>query len=393
MKRLLWLAALLVSSTYLLAQRQPENRDLQGFILYGPYQTNGFLDNWFVGIGVGANVYEGEHNNKASLGNRIAPSLDVTVGKWFTPCYGARLQYNGLSSRGLTLPGMPYAKPGKYSGSYAKQKFNVMNLHTDFLWNLSNAFWGFNEQRLWNCSAFVGLGWARSAAEGLKDNEMSATFGVWNTFRLTERIDLTLEARQMIVNQRFDKEASGSRGEGQTAVTVGVSAKLGKTRWQRVHPMDPYAEAVMQANLKRMYDKNKRLMDAKEQLADEVEVLKKQKNDTIFQPVVSAAPMALFFKVGQAVLSDKDLVNLDFYVKNALSLDKNASFTLVGSADKGTGTESANERLSSERVDYVYNLLIQKYGIAPNRLIKKPEGDSNNRFATPELNRAVLILK
>ena len=39
----------------------------------------------------------------------------------------------------------------------------------------------------------------------------------------------------------------------------------------------------------------------------------------------------------------------------------------------------------------VYDLLKNKYGIAPERLIKKAEGDTNNRFAEPELNRAVIV--
>ena len=45
-------------------------------------------------------------------------------------------------------------------------------------------------------------------------------------------------------------------------------------------------------------------------------------------------------------------------------------------------------------VDYTvnwYQMLKNKYGIAPERLIKKAEGDTNNRFAEPELNRAVIV--
>ena len=42
-------------------------------------------------------------------------------------------------------------------------------------------------------------------------------------------------------------------------------------------------------------------------------------------------------------------------------------------------------------MEYVYNLLKDKYGIDPSRLVKKAEGDTNNRFAEPELNRAVII--
>ena len=42
-------------------------------------------------------------------------------------------------------------------------------------------------------------------------------------------------------------------------------------------------------------------------------------------------------------------------------------------------------------MQYVYELLVNKYGIPAARLVKKAEGDTNNRFADPELNRAVVI--
>jgi len=42
-------------------------------------------------------------------------------------------------------------------------------------------------------------------------------------------------------------------------------------------------------------------------------------------------------------------------------------------------------------MEYVYKLLVEKYGVAKERLRKVAEGDRNNLFADPELNRAVII--
>ena len=78
-------------------------------------------------------------------------------------------------------------------------------------------------------------------------------------------------------------------------------------------------------------------------------------------------------------------------MKNAIKADKNKTFTLIGSADKDTGTKEINQRLSEQRMQYVYELLVNKYGVSPERLVKKAEGDMNNRFAEPELNRAVIV--
>ena len=54
------------------------------------YETNSFWSNWYIGVGGGINIYEGEFDNKTSVGNRIAPALDVSLGKWITPSYGVR---------------------------------------------------------------------------------------------------------------------------------------------------------------------------------------------------------------------------------------------------------------------------------------------------------------
>ena len=106
---------------------------------------------------------------------------------------------------------------------------------------------------------------------------------------------------------------------------------------------------------------------------------------------VTASPVALFFPIGKATLDKKELTNLEFYVNNAIKVDKNKTFTLIGSADSATGSKELNQRLSEQRMEYVYNLLVEKYKISPERLVKKAEGDTNNRFSEPELNRVVIV--
>ena len=97
MKKKIITVALVLSSVCAMAQ-QKENRDTDGSILRGSYETNSFWSNWYIGVGGGINIYEGEFDNKTSVGNRIAPALDVALGKWITPSYGVRLQYSGLKA-------------------------------------------------------------------------------------------------------------------------------------------------------------------------------------------------------------------------------------------------------------------------------------------------------
>ena len=92
MKKKIITVALVLSSVCAMAQ-QKENRDTDGSILRGPYETNSFWSNWYIGVGGGINIYEGEFDNKTSVGNRIAPALDVSLGKWITPAiFGSESQ-------------------------------------------------------------------------------------------------------------------------------------------------------------------------------------------------------------------------------------------------------------------------------------------------------------
>lgn len=66
-------------------------------------ETNRFGANWFISGGIGAQMYFGDNDGKADFGKRLAPALDIAVGKWFTPGIGLRLAYNGLQAKGQLL--------------------------------------------------------------------------------------------------------------------------------------------------------------------------------------------------------------------------------------------------------------------------------------------------
>lgn len=332
MKKKVLTEALACMSVFVMVQENG-NCDKNNKIVRDPYETNNFFDNWFVGVRGGVNIYEGEYDSKASFGKRLSPALDISVGKWITPALGVRLQYSGLPTKGLINEKSIYAK-GVKSDCY-NEKFGVMNLHGDLMWNWSNSFCGYKETRVWNSSPFAGFGWARSYSNDTYENEFAPSISIYNSFSLGKVVDLPLEARQMFVNQRFEGTVGGNKWKGMTSVTVGLSFTG----------------------------------DSK----------------------IAASPVALFFGLGKPTLDQKELVNLEFYVKNAIKADKNKIFTLIGSADSATGSEGVNLRLSEQRMQYVYDLLVDKYGIPGNRLIKKAEGDKNNRFSEPALNRSVII--
>ena len=86
------LAAVLMTASPVLNAQENGNRDENGKVVRGPYETNMFGDNWFIGAGGGVNMFFNE-GYKAKIG----PSLDASIGKWFTPSVGMRVGYSGFN--------------------------------------------------------------------------------------------------------------------------------------------------------------------------------------------------------------------------------------------------------------------------------------------------------
>lgn len=370
------------------------NRDSLNRIVRGPYETNRFGDNWFVGVGGGLNFYVAGDGHKT----RIAPALDVTVGKWFTPSVGARIGYNGLRANGWMPKETAVATEFVDSKNMFKEKVNYMYLHGDLLWNISNAFSGYKETRFWNVIPYATFGLTH--VYGLGDNEFAAGAGILNNLRLCDRVNLTLDGRAIAVKGTF--HANGGGVTVLPSVTVGVSVNLGKTNWKRAVQVPegyaPYSIADVD-NMKNTSDELKKevaaLAKKNDDLAKEIAALKKEnediRNSKQAKMLLDVTPGAVFFNIGETKLSTTELFHLDFYLQNVIEQDKEKVFVLTGYADKQTGTKKRNQQLSEQRVQYVYDLLRNKYNVPAERLVIKAVGSENNRFSDPVLNRSVVI--
>ena len=244
---LLWVMLLSVT---LVAAQENGNRDSKNRIVRGPYETNRFTDNIFIGVAGGINIYHGENSSLGKFGKTITPAVDLNVGKWFTPALGLRLGYSGISARNWSVVGerqivvdgvsVPYSNPYNHKhvdGKLYETKFGVSYLHGDIMLNFSDAVGGYKETRRWDFVPFAGVGWARSYANHECDNEIAFSLGLLNTVRLIDWLDLTIEMRHIFVNPRFDKSFSidgAGRGEGMFSATVGLAFKVGRTGFKRV---------------------------------------------------------------------------------------------------------------------------------------------------------------
>lgn len=352
-------------------------------------ETNHFWDNWFVSAGFGGQIIFGNHDKQVKFFDRIAPALDIAVGKWFTPGIGVRLMYSGLSVKGATQKeghgefpthSTGVDVPGKGGDGYwlMKQKFDFYNLHLDALFNMSNILCGYNEKRVYNCTPYLGLGWAR-VWESPQSMEVSANVGILNSFRLNDALNLNLDIRGAYVSDRFDGELGGRWGEGIWSATVGLTYRFKQRGWGR------------SKTIVRTHDRQRELKAMQDKLNDMQAQLAQRKRDSITVVRTLAAANFVIFKIDTWDLTNESRVQLGLFAETIKKADPNAVYIITGYADKGTGSIERNVILSKNRARVVYECLVNEFGVPKKQLRIDHKGGVDNMFYNdPRLSRAVI---
>lgn len=356
-------------------------------------ETNRFWNNWFISLGAGGQVYFGDHDKQIDLKKRIAPALDVAVGKWFTPGIGIRFMYSGLKSKGATqdvisTPAHSTGEnvPGKGGpGEHLRySKYKMGNLHADVMFNVLNLFGGYNENRKWDLSPYAGLGWAR-VYDSPSAKEVSANIGVLTSWHFCKSLALNLDVRGMFVNDRFDGEDGGRSGEGNLSATLGLSYKFKQRGWDRSKTVYRYDYGDLESMRQKLNDMSAENERLKQAIADG----DRQRAQTHARKIASANLVT--FKINKSSLSNEARVNLGMMAEIIKSGDPDAVYVVTGYADAGTGSKKGNERLSKERAESVYNCLVKEFGVSEKQLRIDYKGGVDNMFYNdPRLSRAVI---
>ena len=398
------IAVSLTASPAVMAQENG-NRDDNGKIVRGPYETNRYGDNWFIGAGGGINIFWNEGMDYDNL--RIAPSIDANLGKWFTPSVGMRIGYQGINSQVWSETATVLGPTMDQDKKMYLEKFGYMYVHGDFLWNISNALGGYKETRFWNFVPYVHAGYFRTY--GLDDvefakNQLAGGLGLLHNLRLANRLDLMIDMRATVL----DAQARGADGIAVLpTVTMGLAVDLGWPNFIRTSTvlaefesvavdqmaaLEASALALEMANVS-LQEENAMLSASNAKLNNQIKTLKADMS--YFSPTEffeEMGPAVVYFNIGQTVLDDKEMQHMDFIAKNILAkVDQETKLhiTVAGTADGTTGTLKRNQYLSKARGEYIMNLLTQKYGIAKERMILHPEVVS--KPSNPALSRTVTI--
>ena len=396
------------------------NRDDFGNVVRGAYLTNEWFDNWYLGVSGGV------FTSASSINNAVfTPMFDASILKWFTPSIGARFGYQGFTGKEyLTTWYNPYQinhSPLPFDGSLGGPgtlSYGFAYFHGDLLWNISNAFWGYKYRRFYNLSVYANAGYVRlydnTPGQGFssqnKDNEFAFGAGLYNTFRITERLVATLDVRHFSTASRY-KTSEGVRTH-RFAASVGLGYNIFRTYWNRAQAImgenasaksDAVAahQALAQANTniadleKMVADKEAEIAAKNNELAAkeaELAASKATEAKPVPAPVrpvgeldnskqvvevpyeelkarADAADIVIYFYINVYKPNFSELHHLDAYVQETLQKDPDHVFFLTGSADKGTGTEKRNTFLCRSRAYKVRDILIGDYGVKPENVI------------------------
>lgn len=386
MKKFVTLMMTLVMSVMAFAQEG--NRDGNGNFVYGPYETNRFIDNWFVEVGGGVNMPVDNFRQiyKGGLTYDFGGlTVNANLGKWFDPVYGVRLGWQGLTTG--NIDNRVNGIGGSFDGNHY---FNYV--HGDFMVNVSNLFAGYKERRAVNVVPYLTAG----AEFGHGARALAVGGGLELPVRVSSVVAIVPQFQVLASNGNV----IGGKGVVLLpSASVNVRVNLGRNNFRRSATIaNGYIAEIagLKADLANARNAANDAVNRANALQSEVNSLKKAVSESkcAVIPNVSyvddlgVSNFVLFFDLGKSTLSAKELERLDFYAKNIISNSKKVKFYVTGATDSKTGSARRNEQLRKARAEYVCDLLADKYGLGGR--IEEVEGGLVD-IDVPELSRAVVI--
>lgn len=376
------LAAFAVAMLSLNAVAQENgNRDANGYVVKGPYLTNGGGSNWFVGVGGGFNTTVGKELKPfAEFTPKNNWAAEAFVGKWFTPTIGARVGYKGV------MANVGY-DTDLYTANFANgEQLRFGYAHADVMWNISNALSGYKETRFWDIIPYVGAGYL-GINNGSTDNKLGVSAGIYNELRLSNVVNLFIdlsvigtenpvglnrENNSVVTNETFVL----ARPLYMPSATVGITFNLGKKKnFDRFSSVGVY-KADYDA-LKAQYDALVARGPQVKEVVREVPVTKEVVVKETVQVLVGST--VITFPIGSSTLSKVERQKVEMFAKSFSGQD--VIVKVVGSADSKTGTEKFNKTLAQKRADVVKDVLV-KNGVPGDKINVQSTLDATENVET-----------
>ncbi|NDW09216.1 OmpA family protein [Dysgonomonas sp. 520] len=348
-------------------------------------KENGFWNNWFIQGQIGGSYMFSENTRDAKFGDLLNPAASVSVGKFFSPIAGARINATGWQARSWVKATDTYYKNEYVQGS------------VDGLLSLTNLFLPYNPDRGFNLIGILGVGYAhgfKKEKAGVPETNMIVPrAGLAVDFRFTNKLSFNLETNANLLRDNFNGQEGGDSYDIPVNVMVGLAYRLGKSGFEKVDVVDPTVinslNSKINQQLSQLNEKDRLIESYKTQLANKPEPTKiitevvKEDTEVLMNAVV-------VFKLGSAKLEHNQDINV-YNAAKYLQENQKVQVTVTGYADKSTGTAAVNQRLSEQRAQAVADILTKTYNISPDRITVRASGDKEQPFAKDEWNRVVIF--
>lgn len=349
------------------------------------FTQDGSASHWFVEVGNYASFLQAGQNNMLPFAKRLSyVNPTFSVGRWHRPYFGTRLHLQG----GL----LKEAFLRKDKMTMAKHKYASTSL--DFMFDVLNYFAPYKEERLFHVIPFVGVGtsyrWGgeicSSCHKGYGDENDRfsplATVGMQLKFRLAKSVDFNLEGRVSANDFHLKSYADGAQWRGGYLGSIGASLTfhLGKKEFTPFKAQDDALIADLNRQLAALQAENAELAKRP------VDCPEAEPAKTI--PGISVGNV-VYFRLNSDKVDPNQMIN----IRNIAEYAKNntETITLVGYADRKTGTAKYNYELSERRAKNVKKVLVEKYGISAERIKTSWEGDRVQPYAENVWNRVVIM--
>lgn len=328
-----------------------------------------------------------------SMGDLLSPNAQIGVGYNFGKVVGARFLVGAWQSKGGS----------EINGQTYKWKYNYVAPMIDVSFNISNLISGVNPNRLVDVTAYLGGGvniafnndeaadannalvsaygpayqaseyersqylrylWTGTKARGIGRAALAADFKVGKQWTVGAEVSAN------VTGDAYNSKKAGNADWYFNAL-VGVKYAFGKTYEEKeIKPVEPkivYRDRIVEKIVEKP-----------------VEVKKVEKS-------VEPLRMDVFFNIAGSKLLASEAQKVG-EVAEYMKKYPESKVTITGLADKGTGNDKINIPLSKKRADVVKDLLINKYGIAADRITAEGKGSSEQPYTIPELNRVSICV-
>ena len=353
------------------------------------YYTTG-RDNWFLQFGAGIqSPFTENYLPDGDAKHHMTAVYNFAFGKWFSPYIGWRLSFNG---------GAIHWDDVQFN------KAKIVNANFDIMWDMCNSLGGVNPDRPVSVIPFIGVGgnymWDVrgykgniEGKHGIKSTQwcLPVSAGIQFRFRTSRYVDLFLEGRAQFVGDNFNNVAWGEPIEINMMAIGGIAINIGGSVFKKFIPCDDLAY---------ISSLNGQINDLRGEVAATAAALAAAESQLPCPPqqVVQDCPeveaATLFptvrFTLNSARISDEEMVNV-YNMAQYMTENPSVNVEIKGYADEDTGTANYNMKLSERRAKAVYDVLVNTYGISPDRLTVTAEGSNTQVYDTNNWNRIVIF--